>query len=230
MFKKYSLALVLGRLFLTGCPKQYAPTSPDQFDPKKEFMSGVKALQKSKNQDNYDKAFNYFQRASEFDGYSSAAYNAGWIKEQQGQLQDAERFYEKAYNANPSREFLFAYTDMLTTNGQAEKSIALMSEYIEKNPSDKDVRYALMQAHISNNQADEALEEGSQLLLKDPNDIQVYRLLSRAYYQTKQFDMSLLCAEKANEMLKEQRSRDRATGPGSGVLEVGQFGFQTFLV
>ena len=37
--------------------------------------------------------------------------------------------------------------------------------------------------------------------MSDSTNITVYQLLSRTFYQNGQFDMSLLCAEKANEML-----------------------------
>ena len=57
-------------------------------------------------------------------------------------------------------------------------------------------------------QTDAAVLEASEILSFNEEDINVYRLLSRAFFQEGRFDMSILCAEKANEMLMEKAKKE----------------------
>ena len=53
---------------------------------------------------------------------------------------------------------------------------------------------------------DEATAEIQNILRKTPESVEAYRLLSRNYFAKGEYDMSLLCAEKANEFAKGDAS------------------------
>ncbi len=213
MFSKhFPLSLLLGSVFLMGCPKKQAtPGEGENLNPQVEFVQGVKTLQKVDKKTgavDYATALAYFRSAVNLKpDFAHASFNAAWTAEQMGKTEDSIEFYRKAYQAKPNNEFLFALADALTTNGQAEEAVELYRSYIEQNPTDYKVRYSLITALTESGKPDEALTEASEILTKNPEDITVYRLLSRAFYQNEQFDMSLLCAEKANEMLVDKAKK-----------------------
>lgn len=217
------LSFLLGTTFLLGCPKQSVPGEGDNVNPQAQFVQGVKALQKldrKTGEVDYATAFAYFQSAVNLKpDFANASYNAGWSAEQMGKTADSIKFYQKAYDITPSQEFLEALADAMTNNGQSDESIALYQTYVEQNPTDVDARYALIKALTESQKMDEALLQASELLTSDSENITVYRLLSRAFYKADQYDMSLLCAEKANEMLKDvAKKTGKQVQEDSGIL------------
>ena len=217
------LSFLLGTTFLLGCPKQPIPGEGDNLNPQVEFVQGVKTLQKLDRKTgavDYATAFAYFQSAVNLKpDFANAAYNAGWSAEQMGKTTDAVKFYQKAYDATPSQNFLEALADAMIDNGQSDESIVLYQTYVEQNPTDIEARYSLIKALTESQKMDEALLQASELLTADSENITVYRLLSRAFYQADQYDMSLLCAEKANEMLKDvAKKTGKQVQEDSGIL------------
>lgn len=200
------LSFLLGASFLLGCPKK-GPVEPEGLNPQVEFVQGVKKLQtpdRKTGEIDYATAFAFFQSAVNLKpDFANAAYNAGWTAEQMGKTADSVTYYQKAYNSNPSKQFLEALSDAMVANGQAEESITLYQSYVESNPTDGEARYDLIKALTAAGKTEEALVQASEILTLNSEDINVYRLLSRAFYQSSQYDMSLLCAEKANEMLMD---------------------------
>jgi tetratricopeptide (TPR) repeat protein len=189
-----------------GCPKGgNAPGQGDNLNPNMEFQQGIKSLQKidrKSGQVDYDTAFQYFQSAVNLKpDFANAAYNAAWTSEQLGNTAQALDYYQKAYDASPTKDFLFALVDVQKKSGSFEDALATLGQYVTKNPSDLEVQYAVVETHTEMGNADAAKEVASEILLNDSTDITVYQLLSRAFYKSGQFDMSLLCAAKANEML-----------------------------
>ena len=200
------LSFLLGASFLLGCPKKN-PTEPEGLNPQVEFVQGVKKLQtpdRKTGEIDYATAFAFFQSAVNLKPeFANAAYNAGWAAEQMGKTTDAVTYYQKAYDTNPSKQFLEALSDAMVVNGQSDDSIALYQTYVEQNPTDAEARYDLIKALTASGKTEDALVQASEILTLNSEDITVYRLLSRAFYQSGQYDMSLLCAEKANEMLMD---------------------------
>jgi tetratricopeptide (TPR) repeat protein len=211
--KHLPLSFLLGVTFLLGCPKQSEPGQGENLDPKIEFQNGVKTLQKTDKKTgeiDYETALAYFRSAVNIDpNFAHAAYNAGWTAEQMSKKSDAIDFYRKAYEAKPSNEFLFALADSLTENSQGEEAVALYRSYLENNPTDHTVRYSLIKALTAAGDIDGALIEASEILTYNDEDITVYRLLSRSFYQAGRYDMSILCANKANEKLTDKAINEK---------------------
>lgn len=200
------LSILLSAAFILGCPKSgNAPGEGDNLDPNLEFVQGIKALEKidrKTGQINYSTAMAYFRSAVNLKpDFANAAYNAGWTAEQLGNMDEAVSYYKKAYEAKPTKEFLHAYVAVQKEAGKFEEALAVLTDFVSKNPSDMDVQYRVVETHTEMGNMDDALNAASDILLSNSTDINVYQLLSRTFYQNDQFDMSLLCADKANEML-----------------------------
>ena len=216
--QQFSMRSILGTylltsVLLTGCPKSGpAPGEGENLNPQIEFVQGIKTLQKvdkKTGEIDYATALAYFQSAVNLQpDFANAAYNAGWTAEQMGDLDKSIDFFQKAYAAKPSRDFLYALTDLYTKNNQVDQAIALYQEYIQGHPGEKDVQYALMTAYTEAGMIQQSLDLATELLLNDKMDITVYRLMSRAFYKNNQYDMSLLCAEKATEMMLAQAQKE----------------------
>ncbi len=200
------LSLLLSTAFLLGCPKQgNAPGEGDNLDPNMEFVQGIKTLEKVDRKTgkvDYATALAYFRSAVNLKpDFANAAFNAGWTSEQMGNMTEAVSYYQKAYSAKPTKDFLNAFVAVQKEAGQFEEALATLTDYSAKNPSDMDAQYKIVEVHTEMGNIEAALEAASQILLSNSTDITVYQLLSRTFYQNDKFDMSLLCAEKANEML-----------------------------
>lgn len=204
--KYIPFSILLSTAFLLGCPKQGgAPGEGDNLDPNMEFVQGIKTLEKVDRKTgkvDYDTALAYFRSAVNLKpDFANAAYNAGWTAEQMGEMDQAVGFYKKAYEANPTKDFLNAFVAVQKDAGQFEAALATLTDYATNNPSDIEAQYSIIEVHTQMGNMDGALAAASEILLSDSTNITVYQLLSRTFYQNNQFDMSLLCAEKANEML-----------------------------
>jgi tetratricopeptide (TPR) repeat protein len=204
--KHMPLSILLSTAFLLGCPKQTtAPGEGDNLDPNMEFVQGIKTLEKVDRKTgtvDYDTALAYFRSAVNLKpDFANAAYNAAWTSEQIGDMDQAISYYKKAYESKPTKDFLNAYVAVQKEAGQFEGALATLTDYVSKNPSDMDAQYSVIEVHTQMGNMDAALQAASEILLSNSTDITVYRLLSRTFYQNNKFDMSLLCAEKANEML-----------------------------
>ncbi len=200
------LSLLLSSVFFLGCPKQgNAPGEGDNLDPNMEFVQGIKALEKvdrKTGEVDYNTALAYFRSAVNLKpDFANAAFNAGWTSEQMGNMDEAISYYKKAYEAKPTKEFLNAFVAVQKEAGKFEDALAVLQDYVTKNPSDMDSQYSVVETHTQMGNMDGALAAASEILLSNSTDITVYRLLSRTFFQNNQYDMSLLCAEKANEML-----------------------------
>ena len=200
------LSILLSTAFLLGCPKQpSAPGEGDNLNPNVEFQQGIKTLEKvdrKTGQVDYELALGYFRSAVNLKpDFANAAFNAGWTAERLGDMDQAVSYYQKAYVAKPTKDFLNAFVAVQKEAGQFEGALATLTDYAAKNPSDIESQYAIIEVHTQMGNMDGALAAASEILLSDSTNITVYQLLSRTFYQNDQFDMSLLCAEKANEML-----------------------------
>jgi len=207
MFNLRHLPLALSAtMFLMGCPKK--PVDDGTPNPNVSFVQGVETLQKANKKTGeiqYDVALGHFQTAVNLDpNFVNAAYNAGYSAEQLGDYGKAATFYKQAFTIKPTSANLSAATTMLLKAEQGDDALALFKEYLANNPSDMEARYDYVQALTDLGQFEAVVAEASEMLADDKNNMMVYRLLSRSFFQSGQYDMSLMCAEKANEMLKEK--------------------------
>ena len=196
--------LVSTSLFM-GCPKKQEIEVPtDGPNPRYEFVVGVKLLEepdKKTGMYDYETALNHFVTATQLDPNFVQAYrNAGWVAEQMGNLSSAAGHYQKAYDIKGTKENLFAFTDILRANGNSAEAVEHLKKFYEANKKEKDVLYALVESNTEAGMYEEANKNVEQILLYAPKDVRAYQLLSRNFHAQKNYKMSLLCAEKANEI------------------------------
>jgi|GEM_PF-2243625 len=211
--------LLSTNLFL-GCGKKPPKVDPDKPNPRTSFLVGVDTLKspdKKTGKYDYDTALKHFKRATTLDpNYVEAYQNAGWVAEQVGDLEEAAQQYQSAFKVSSNKEDLLAFTDVLRSNGNSAEAIEHLRVFTEKDPvafyskesQDKDIIYALIAASTEAEQYEEAKKHIEQILLYNFEDRQAYQLLSRNYHAQKDFNMSLLCAEKANEIVKNAQLED----------------------
>lgn len=222
--KYMPFSILLSTVFLLGCPKQGgAPGEGENLNPNIEFQQGIKTLEKidrKTGQVDYELALGYFRSAVNLKpDFANAAYNAGWTAERLGDMDQAVGFYKKAYEAKPTKDFLNAFVAVQKEAGQFEGALATLTDYAAKNPSDIESQYSIIEVHTQMGNMDGALAAASEILLSESTNITVYQLLSRTFYQNNQFDMSLLCAEKANEMLMSvAKEKGQPAKKDSGIL------------
>ena len=202
---RFSLfSFMLSTTFLMGCPKKNVPDPTDGPNPRYEFVTGVRLLEtpdKKTGFYDYETALNHFVTATQLDPNFVQAYkNAGWVSEQMGDLSGATGYYQQAYNVNGSKDNLFAFTDLLRANGNSAEAVEHLQKYFDANKKEKEVQYALVETKTEAGLYDEANKDVEQILLYAPKDVRAYQLLSRNYHAQKNYKMSLLCAEKANEI------------------------------
>lgn len=202
-YKVLPLPFTLAALLFVGCgPKQAEMTD----NPRQEFVTGVSILKSADRRSgmvDYEGAYERFWKASELDpNFHHAQFNAGWTAEQLSRFADSEKHYRKAYELKQSTDYLLALADILTLNEKSVEAVELYKSYLAANSEDKVIRYKLIEAMTIAEQFNEGIEEIQKILLVTPEDIKAYQLLSRVYYAQGMYDMSLLCAEKANEFAK----------------------------
>jgi len=195
---------MLSTTFFLGCPKKEIEAPTDGPNPRYEFVVGVRLLEapdKKTGFYDYETALSHFITATQLDPNFVEAYkNAGWVCEQKGDLAGAAGHYQQAYNIKGSKENLFAFTDILRANGNSAEAVEHLQKYFDADSSDKEVQYALVETKTEAGLHEEANKDVEQILLYAPKDVRAYQLLSRNYHSQKDYKMSLLCAEKANEI------------------------------
>lgn len=197
MFTSLTFSFALSMLI--GC----GPKSSELSDnPRQEFVTGVSILRSEDRKTgtvDYEAAYERFWKASELDAnFHQAQFNAGWTAEQLSRFADAENHYRKAFELQTSADYLLALADTLTKNDKSAEAVELYKNYLSSTP-DKMIRYKLIEAMTHATQYEDAVLQIQQILLVEPKDVQAYQLLSRVYFVQGMHDMSLLCAEKANE-------------------------------
>lgn len=197
MLSSMTFSFVLS--LLIGCGPKTAEMTDN---PRQEFVTGVSILRSADRKTgsvDYEAAYERFWKSSELDpNFHQAHYNAGWTAEQLSRFADAERHYRNAYNLLQNTDYLLALADTLSKNDKSAEAVELYKSYLSNN-ADKTIRYKLIEAMTAAGQYEDAIVQIQQILLTEPKDIKAYQLLSRVYFVQDMFDMSLLCAEKANE-------------------------------
>ena len=166
----------------------------------------------------YESAYANFAAAAEVKpDMDSAQFNAGWTAERLGRLQQAAEHYRMALEANPSNQnALFAYASVLTNAGNATEAVGLFKTYMDANPNDNTVRASYTEALLVAKMYDQdsAYQEEckeschgygqvQEALRQNSEDLQAYQNLSRMYFEQGNFQMSQLCAEKAQMISKD---------------------------
>ena len=125
-------------------------------------------------------------------------------------------FYKKPTVLKPTKDFLNAFVAVQKEAGQFEGALATLTDYATKNPSDIEAQYAIIEVHTQMGNMD-GLCYCIEILLSESTNITVYQLLSEPL-SNNQSDMSLLCAEKANEMLMSVAKEKGQLKKDAGIL------------
>ena len=160
---------------------------------------------------------------SAYANFAAAAGKPTWIQPSStlvGRLSDwtasaGSRALSNALKANHQPKCAFAYASVLTNAGNATEAVGLFKTYMDANPNDNTVRAtpeALLVAKMYDQ--DSAYQEEckeschvygqvQEALRQNSEDLQAYQNLSRMYFEQGNFQMSQLCAEKAQMISKD---------------------------
>ena len=204
-----TLVASLASTFVTGIacgPKKNVVETVDATgatDPKTRFTHGVQLLKSPAK----DGSIDYGTAYGDFDFASSgtdkalqtkANFNAGWTAEQLGKLDDAEKHYKAAWDADNSYEkAFFSLARVLEGEGKNDDAVALYKGYVDAHADKLDVRSEYANALALAKKYDEAIAQAQQILMKDPKNAGAYRTLSAMYYAQGNYGMSQICSEKA---------------------------------
>lgn len=194
-----------------GCPKKDGPPTTD--DPvamaRYQFTEGVKLLQtpnRKTGEIDYKGAFDLFNQSAQVGQFAPAYYNAGFSAESLEQYDQAVQAYTKAVELDGSNKtYIVALIDALTEAERSVEGVEPLKTFFAANPSE-DIQKLLIHTYTEAGMYDEATAEIQNILRKTPESVEAYRLLSRNYFAKGEYDMSLLCAEKANEFAKGDAS------------------------
>ena len=204
-YLSFMSAFLASTLLFIGCEKKPPPPPTDGPNPRYEFVMGVRALEKPdrKGAYDYETAYKRFVDATQLDPkFVEAHHNAGWVAEQMGNLGAAANHYQQAYQNQPTQENLFAFTDILRMDKKSADAVPHLKAFSDKNPQNKEVLYSLVESYTEAELYEEAHKSIENILLYAPKDVKAYRLLSRNFHAKGDYKMSLLCAEKADEIAK----------------------------
>ncbi|MDP6932026.1 MAG: tetratricopeptide repeat protein [Myxococcota bacterium] len=175
MLRTHSLLLVAALAGgLAGCPKSgktlEMPSAEEGYgDPQVNFAQGVKILQSPDKQGNidYETAYKWFEFATLADpSHSLAHYNAGWTSVQLGNLRQAEKHYSKSHDLNSNhKETVFNLGNVLARQGKGDEAVRLYKGYVERHPTDLEVRNNLIEALTQAEMYDDAVGEVREILL-----------------------------------------------------------------
>ncbi|WP_204344665.1 OmpA family protein [Psychroserpens algicola] len=109
-------------------------------------LSSFSLIAQNKDTKKADKHFNRYEFVEAAEDYAKLVENGKGSPYVYSQLaesyynvfntQEAERWYAKALEANPSPEMIFKYSQMLKANGKYEESNAQMAKFAQMRPSD----------------------------------------------------------------------------------------------
>ncbi len=173
-------------------------------NPAANFASGVITLQSPDRKTgavDYALAYKRFNASANLGGGPRASFNAGWVSEKLGNLEQAEEHYRAAYEADKTYQAaLFSLARVLGEQDKHAEAVTLYKGHAESNPDDLEARNDLIAAYVRAGQSDEAMAEAQSVLRYNPDNASVYRNLSAMYYAQSNYSMSQLTAEKALEL------------------------------
>ncbi len=198
-----TLTLVTALMWLAACgDKKPVESGVDlAANPAANFQAGLNLLNtpdKKTGVVDYAAALNYFVASSNLGGGAKAHFNAGWTAERLGNAVDAEKHYRAAFEADPAYQAaMFSLARILTDQKKHTDAVGIYKVFVDKNPTDYEVRNDYIAALIAAKSYEAAVGEAQEILRHDPKNAGVYRNLSAMYYATGNYGMSQLCAEKA---------------------------------
>lgn len=198
-----TLTLVTALVWLTACgDKKPVEAAADlSANPAANFQAGLNLLNnpdKKTGVIDYAGALTYFQASANLGGGAKAHFNAGWAAERVGNVVEAERHYRAAFDADGSYQAaMFSLARILTEQKKHSDAVGIYKAYVEKNPTDYEVRNDYIAALIAAKSYEAATAEAQEILRHDPKNAGVYRNLSAMYYAQGNYSLSQLCAEKA---------------------------------
>lgn len=204
---RLATSFLLMSALLTGCPKGGGggstgkiDTAQLEVDPKYNFEAGIRAMQPDrKGNTDLAAAYGFFRKAAvELNGGAKAHFNAGYVSEKLGDLDQAKEHYLAAWKADANYEpALFSLTRLLKGEGEAGKAAELYALHIESHPSDKAIRVEYMDTLVAAGDYATAIEQAQEVLRNDPDNAEIYRSLSGLYFQKGDLNMARILGEKA---------------------------------
>lgn len=198
------IALLLGALALTGCPKKKIQVDEEAaaVDPKINFDAGMQALVPDrKGIVDYAQAYGFFVQAETLQGGKNASFNAGWAAEKLGEIGKAEVHYRRAFEADPTFEpALYSLARVLRETDKGAEIPPLFEAYLAKKPDDERIRAEYMDALVTAGANEQALEVGREILRTNPDSDAVYRALSSLYLKQGKVPLARLMGDKALEL------------------------------
>jgi tetratricopeptide (TPR) repeat protein len=201
--------------FLAGCPKDTGSTgaateikgpvtdAESLAKPEVNFQNGLFFLQPDKKTGaiDYAGAMNSFVAAGNLGGGAKAWFNAGWAAEQSAKPAEAEQYYHKAYDAEPTNEkYVYSLARLLQENGKGSEAAAVFKAWAEAHPDNAEARTDYIQALVAGKEYAAAQQEATNVLLRDPKNAATYRNLSALYFAQGNYSMSQLTGEKSLQL------------------------------
>lgn len=198
-----ALAMGLG----TGCPpKDNNALSEEQaLDPAANFQSGVTILQNTTRVGgvDYATAYDRFLKAEQLGAGKKASFNAGYVAEMLGRMEDAAAHYQRAVEADPSYEAaVYSYGRVLAALERHADAVTLFEAFSAARPDDLDARNEYLLSLGRAGRYEEAERVAGEILLADPENVQTYRSLSSMYQAKGDFGMARLTADKAASLME----------------------------
>lgn len=198
---KFGLWMAITGLMLAGCPKKVPKADAETLatNPAANFQQGLATLTPDrKGVVDYEGAYDYFKKATELNGGKKADYNAGWVAERLGSMDEAEAHYRSAYEADVEYEAaMHSLARVLKENGKADQVPDVYKAYLDAHPEDENARTQYMDALVGAGLDGEAIEQGREVLRKNPNNDAVYRSLSGLYFKQGRLEMAQIMGDKA---------------------------------
>ncbi len=171
-------------------------------NPTANFQAGIESLvPDKKGVVNLEGAYGFFAKAATLSGSRNAAFNAGWVAEKLGNLNDAATQYGSAVKSDPSyAPAIFSLARVLDRLGKADDVVKLLGDHMAANPTDLSVRAEYMEALVEAGKFDEAIAEGQEILRRNASSDAVYRNLSGLYLKKGQASMARIMGDKALEL------------------------------
>jgi tetratricopeptide (TPR) repeat protein len=198
--------LALAGFMSVGCEPKKDPKNntadPDAPpDPEVGYKEGLAALSAAKV--DFAKAANAFANAcqqakDQGKQHPKACFNAGIATFRLGKLDDSERFYRMAIDADPAfKPAVQNLTVALLQARKAQDALPIFESFLKASPKDAEMRNNYAAALAEAGQKDAAVQQVRSLLFDDPKNTRAYKTLARIYFLSGDYLMSQMASGNA---------------------------------
>lgn len=221
--------VIAAALPLLGCEPKKNPNNntgdPDAPpDPQVAYKDGLTALSASKV--DFGKAASAFatacqQGADQNKKHTRACFNAGLATFRLGKLDDSEKFYRMALDADPGfKPAVQNLTVSLLKGKKADAALPLFESFLKASPKDAEMRNNYAAALAEAGKKDEAVQQIQALLFEDPKNTQAYKTLARIYFALGDYLMSQMASGNAIKL--DPKDSDIHNNIGLSFLKQGR--------